>query len=245
MWWKRKQRDFSAEIEAHLQLEADQLRADGLTPDEANAAARRAFGNRTQAEERFYESQRWMFFDTLVRDVRFATRVLMKDARFSLLAILGLALGIGLSTSIFALINTAIHARSEMGETDPGFFGIARTEKGHPHAEPSLSYPDYVYFHSRATAFRAMRAESGRFLLMLGGAVAGRPTEAEPLSGRFESANFLSAVGLRPALGRVFSAAEEQIGGPAVAMLGFRLWQTRFGSDPGVLGKTLILYARS
>lgn len=69
MWWKRKQRDFHAEIEAHLNLEAVQLVSEGLTPREAQAAARRAFGNRTSAEERFYESTHWMLFDHLVRDV--------------------------------------------------------------------------------------------------------------------------------------------------------------------------------
>lgn len=246
MFGKRKQSDFHAEIEAHIELEAERLREDGLTPSEAREAARRTFGNRTLAEERFYESRRWMLLDNVLRDVRFATRVLMKDARFSILAILGLALGIGWSTSIFALINTAIHARAEMGETDPGFFGIARIEKGHPHAEVSLSYPDYVYFQSRATAFRAIKAESGRFGLILGApVVAGQRTEAEDVQGRFESANFLSAAGLRPTLGRGFSAEEEQIGGPPVAMLSFRFWQTHFGADPGVLGKTVILNAHS
>jgi predicted permease len=246
MFGKRKQSDFNAEIEAHIELEAERLREDGLTPEEAREAALRTFGNRTLAEERFYESGRWMFLDNLFRDVRFAARVLMKDARFSVLAILGLALGIGLSTSIFALINTAIHARAEMGETDPGFFGIARVEKGHPHSEVMLSYPDYVYFQSRATAFRAIKAESGRFGLILGApVVAGQRTEAEDVQGRFESANFLSAAGIRPTLGRSFSAEEERTGGPPVAMLSFRFWQTHFGADPGVLGKTVILNAHS
>jgi len=246
MFWKRKQRDFNAEIEAHIELEVDRLREDGLTAEEARSAALRTFGNRTLAEERFYESRRWMFLDNLFRDVRFAARVLTKDFRFSALAILGLALGIGLSTAIFALINTAIHARSEMGETGPDYLGITRAEKGHPRADASLSYPDYVYFQSRATAFRAIKAESGRFGLILGAPVAaGQRTEAQDVQGRFESANFLSAVGMRPVLGRGFSAEEEQIGGPAVAMLGFRFWRTHFGSDPGVLGKTVILNARS
>jgi putative ABC transport system permease protein len=246
MFWRRKQRDFNAEIEAHIQLEADQLRADGLTPKEARAAAIRAFGNRTLAEERFYESRRWMFLDNLFRDVRFATRVLMKDFRFSAMAILGLALGIGSSTAIFALINTAIHVRAEMGETDPGYVGVTRAEKGHPRADASLSYPDYLYFQSRATAFRAIKAESGRFGLILGAPiVAGQRTEAEDVQGRFESANFLSAIGLRPVLGRGFSAEEEQIGGPPVAMLSFRFWRNHFGSDPRVLGKTVILNAHS
>ena len=128
MFWRR-QKDFNAEIDAHLQLEADRLREDGLTAEDARSAALRTFGNRTLAEERFYESRRWMFLDNLLRDVRFATRVLKKDARFSLLAILGLALGIGLSTSIFALINTAIRLSSAVGETDPGFSASRGSKK--------------------------------------------------------------------------------------------------------------------
>src|SRR5271166_6934868 len=121
MLWRRKQQDFNAEIEAHLQLEADELRSEGVSPSDAQAAARRTFGNRTSAEERFYESARWMFWDHLVRDVRFAARVLTKDATFSALAILGLALGIGLSTAIFALINAAV--QSETGEVqDPASY---------------------------------------------------------------------------------------------------------------------------
>ena len=79
MWWRRKQRDFNAEVEAHLQLEADELVSEGLSPSDAQAAARRAFGNRMSAQERFYESTHWMLWDHLVRDVRFAARVLTKD----------------------------------------------------------------------------------------------------------------------------------------------------------------------
>src|ERR1700730_12385438 len=105
MWWKHKHQDFHAEIEAHLQLEADQLRAEGAPPAEAEAAARRAFGNRTAALEQFYESGRWMLWDHLVRDVRFAARVFRRDIRFSALAVLGPALGLAISTAIFAIVN--------------------------------------------------------------------------------------------------------------------------------------------
>jgi len=244
VFWKRKQCDYNAEIDAHLQLEADRLREDGLTPEEARSAALRTFGNRTLAEERFYESRHWMFLNNLFRDVRFAVRVLAKDARFSILAILGLGLGIGLSTAIFTLVNMAIHMRSEMGETDPAYISLTRTEKGHPRSDTSLSYPDYLYFQSRATAFRALKAESGRFRFILGASVvAGQRTEAEEAQGRFESANFLSAIGFQPALGRGFSAEEEQIGGPAVAMLSFRFWRSHFAEDPRILGKTVVLNA--
>jgi predicted permease len=246
MFWKRQQRDFNAEIDAHLALEADRLREDGLTPDEARAAALRTFGNRTLAEERFYESRRWMFFDNLFRDVHFAIRVLTKDARFSILAILGLALGIGLSTGIFSLINEAVRARAIAGETDAAYVGLNRFERDHPRSGPESSYSSYRYYLSHASSFRAIKAESGRFPFIVGaGVVAGLRTEAEDAQGRFESANFLSATGLQPAWGRTFSTEEEQIGGPPVAMLNFGFWKTHFAADPGVLGKTVVLNAQS
>lgn len=66
---KRKPSDFGAEIEAHLQLETERLREEGLSETEARAAARRGFGNVSQAEERFYESGRWLFWDHLRQDL--------------------------------------------------------------------------------------------------------------------------------------------------------------------------------
>jgi len=76
MWLRPKQQDSNAELDAHLQLEIEQLVSEGLSPEEVQAAAPRAFGNRLAAEERFCESGRWMFWDPLARDVRFAARVL-------------------------------------------------------------------------------------------------------------------------------------------------------------------------
>ncbi|MGE5326369.1 MAG: permease prefix domain 1-containing protein, partial [Deltaproteobacteria bacterium] len=78
-WRKRKQTDFSAEIEAHLALEVARLREQGMSEEDARAAARRNFGNVTRVEERFYESGRWMWWDCLRRDVRYGVRVLAKS----------------------------------------------------------------------------------------------------------------------------------------------------------------------
>jgi hypothetical protein len=76
---KRKVGDFSAEIEAHIKLESERLREQGLTADEARAAACRTFGNVMQAEERFYESGRWLWWDHLQQDFRFGLRMLAKS----------------------------------------------------------------------------------------------------------------------------------------------------------------------
>ena len=223
MWWKCEQQDFQAEIEAHLQLEADELRAEGLAPAEAQAAARRVFGNRTSAEERFYESGGWMFLDHLLRDVRFAARVLTKDARFSGLAILGLALGLGLSTAVFALMSACEKAASVELQDPASYVSLAGIVDGR---EERLSYSDYRYYRDHATAFRA--AYSGREGFILGPYAGGKTeTEAEDAQGRFVSANFLSGIGLQPALGRSFSEEEEQIGAP-VAVLNFGMWAPGF-----------------
>jgi macrolide transport system ATP-binding/permease protein len=237
MWGKRKPSDFRAEIEAHLRLEADQLRAEGLNPAEAETAARRAFGNRTRAEEQFYESGRWMFWDQLARDLRFGARVLAKDPRFSTLAVLGLALGIAVSTAVFTLINATLQA-NEVRQDANSYVGITRVINGR--AQGVFSYSEYCYYRDRATTLRAVTAESGRERFLMGQTSGG---EAEEVQGRFDSANFLSATGLQPALGRSFSAAEEQAGGAPVALLAFRFWKRRFASDPGVLGKTVTLNA--
>ena len=172
MWRKHKQQDFNAEIEAHLQLEADQLRAEGVPPDDAQSAARRAFGNRTAAEERFYESTRWIILDHLLRDLRFAWRVFAKDAVFSILAVLGLALGIGVSTAIFALFNAAAVLGADAVQDSASYVTLSALVKGR---QLNLSYADYRYYRDRATAFHSVDCYSSRQRLVLGPGAGGAP----------------------------------------------------------------------
>ena len=104
MFWRRKQSEFSAEIEAHLRLEADRLRELGLSDEEARAEARRAFGNVAAAEERFYEAGRWIWWDHLRNDIRYALRLMAKDARCTVIVVVTLAVGIAANSIIFSAL---------------------------------------------------------------------------------------------------------------------------------------------
>src|SRR5450631_2803652 len=104
-WRKRSAEDFAEEIKMHLELEADELRGEGLSEDEARSKARREFGNVRVAQERFYLKGRWLGLDSLLLNVRFGFRSLRKNPGFATTAILTLALGIGANTAVFSVMN--------------------------------------------------------------------------------------------------------------------------------------------
>lgn len=238
MWWRRrKHEDFQDELAAHLQLEAEALRAEGLSEEDARATARRALGNRTIAEERFYEASPLLPVQHALRDLRFAFRVLRKEPKFSVLTILGLALGIAVSTALFAFVSAGSQPRGT------GF--RAHDDVLHPETYLSINRNDnfgdfsarefrYLQEHTASTV--ELTAESEPSSLVLGTPTAS--ADAEEVFTRFESANFLAVRGLHPALGRTFNKEEESA---PLAVLSHAFWQRRFGGDPGVIGQTILL----
>ena len=122
---KRSAEDFAAEIKAHLELEADELKTEGVSPDEAQRKARQAFGNVTAAQGRFYMRGRWLALDKLGRDVRFGVRSLLLSPGFAATAIFTIALGIGANTAVFSVMN-AVLLRS-LPVSDPGRLVYLRT----------------------------------------------------------------------------------------------------------------------
>ena len=237
---KRKISDFAAEIQAHLELETERLKEQGLSDAEARTAARRAFGNLTRARERFYESGRWLWWDHLTQDVRFGVRTLSQSPAFTAVAVLSLALGIGANTTIFSYVNSLLlRPPSVVAAPDK-----LRAVWNHlPDGQfLQFSYPDYVYFRDHSQVFSGLVAYSSD------------PTrvswthdgETGLVMGQLVSGNFFSILGVKPSLGRAFLPEEDQapLRSPVV-VLNHRFWQLRLGSDSGVIGKNLTFNGNS
>lgn len=230
---RRRQGDFKAEIEAHLHLEADRLEQQGLTAEDARSAARRALGNPTRLQEQFYESKPWLLLDTLSQDLRFGLRILAKNPGSTAIAVLALALGIGVNTAIFSILNSAllkflpVHNPTELVMlTDPN---ASLVLGGRQTGERSLlSYTEFTELRDRATSVSGLCASQmllQRWPIRISG---GAQEEAQ---GRLVSENYFSVLGVEPALGRFFMPQKD----PSV-VISYNYWQRRFQGDPSVLG---------
>lgn len=232
-WRRRKPDDFHAEIEAHLHLEEDRLEEQGLTAEEARAAARRALGNPTKLQEQFYESKPWLFLDTLSQDFRFGLRILAKNPGSTAIAVLALALAIGINTAIFSILNAAllkflpVHNPAELVIlTDPN---ASLVLGGHQTGERSLlSYTEFVELRDRATTMSGLCASQ---MLLQRWPIRVSSGAQEEAQGRLVSENYFSVLGVEPAFGRFFMPQKN----PSV-VISYNYWQRRFHGDPSVIG---------
>jgi predicted permease len=229
---KRPASDFHAEIEAHLQLEIERLQEQGLSGEEARAAARRAFGNVTQAQERFYESGRWLWWDRLWQDVRFGLRMLAKSPGFTTVAVLTLALAIGANTAIFSVVDAVL--LRPLPFKDPARL-VWATE--HFAFGPStVVSADFPAWKDRNHVFEEIAASGGTSGANLTGA--GEPARVTVTN---VTTGLFSMLGVQPVAGRAFLAEEGKQGQEHVAVLSETLWRNRFGADPRIIGETIRL----
>jgi ABC-type antimicrobial peptide transport system permease subunit len=146
----RSDEDFAEEIASHIALEADQLAGSGRSPDIAAAEARRRFGNVGLARERFHESRGWPMIDSLVDDVRYATRLLRKSPIFTATAVLSLALGVGANTAVFTLVNAVLFKKLAVPNAER-LVWVRGDDRF-----PTMSYPTIARFRNRESGFAAV-----------------------------------------------------------------------------------------
>ncbi|MGH9839940.1 MAG: ADOP family duplicated permease [Blastocatellia bacterium] len=238
--WLRKQRDedLDAEIRSHLDEAIRDRIARGETPDEARANALREFGNVGLVKEVTREMWGCATLERLMHDLRFGLRMLRKNPGFSLVAILTLALGLGMNVAVFSVVNAVLlkplpYPEPERLVTIQNQF-MARNLKN-----AGVSAADYVDYRGRGRIFEEVAAGSSISFNLTG------VERAETIPGMMVTAGLFPLLGVKPVAGHVFSAEEDQPGRNQVAVLSAGFWRRRFGGDPQVVGRTLQLNDQS
>jgi len=235
---KRTAEDFAEEIRAHIELEAEELRREGLSNEDAPGKARRTFGNVRAAQERFYLQGRWQWLDKLSRDLKHAFRSLLESPGFTITAVVTLALGMGANTAVFSVMN-AVLLRS-LPVADANRVVYLRTSNppqgtGTIDTTETFSYPVYDALRKQTRGMAAVIA----YVPLSGNKVAVRyGAEPEEAEGDMVSGAFFSGLGVRLERGRGFTEADEKDHAP-VAVISNQYWTRRFGRSPDVLGTTL------
>ena len=229
--WRRRQRDFEDEIRSHLELATDQLIAQGMSPKDARLAARKRFGNVTAAQERYHDAGGLLW--QVLADLRYAFRVLRKTPLFSAIVIVTLALGIGVNTAAFSVVNGVLLAPLpyrapdrlvELWETLPNVDRIM------------ISYPDFVDWTKRSRVFEDI-ALYGPY----GGMANTTGDIPRQIGVGTATATLFRLLGVKPTIGRDFLPSEDQPGGTPVALLGDSYWRSEFAADTAVLGRVISL----
>jgi putative ABC transport system permease protein len=230
----RKDEDLAEEIESHLAHEQDVNDARGLSREEARRQARLKFGNPRTPREHIWRYRSLPWIESGWRDLRFALRGLAKTPGFTLIAILVIAVGIGVNTAVFSVINTVL--LKPLTYPDPQSL-MQLMNTGPRGSFPGANIPKFNIWKQQSSIFERVAAYDfgGAGLNLTGG------DHPEQVQGMHVSADFFALFGAPLTAGRTFTAAEDSPHGGHVAVLSYGLWKRHFGGDPNIVGRTVQL----
>jgi predicted permease len=228
MFGRRSQRDFEDEIRSHIDLEAERLRAQGLSPDDAERAARRRFGNVGVAEDRFYHAQRFASMQDSGRDLRHAWRALRRTPGFFITSVVTLGLAIGAVTGMFDVVNTVILKSLPFPDSDR-LVSVQGTAPGSDLPDLFAVGPEfYLHYKERSKLI------DGIFAFGSGTSTFRTANRVERIGMAWPSNDMYATLGVRPRLGRL-PVPED---GDDVVLISDQLWSSWFGRDRSVIGKS-------
>ena len=233
---KRLLKELDREIREHIELATQENIERGMSPEEARYAAMRKFGNVTRVKEDTKDVWSMVWLEQLAQDIRFALQQLRKSPAFAAVAILTLAFGIGAKTALFSIVNGVL--LNPLPYPQPEQL-VEVAAKSLPFSESSMSYPNLLDWIRENRSFTAIAGYRANPVTLTGSG------DAQHITGMRVSASFFSLLGVKPLIGRNFTADEDQQGAAPVVILSQGLWKSKFGSSAEILGKALTLNGKA
>jgi putative ABC transport system permease protein len=230
---RRRDRELEEELRLHLELATDDAQRRGHTLEDAARAARIRAGGVSQAMDALRDQRGLPSIDALMRDLRFAARMLTKDRWITLAAIIALAIGIAANTTVFTIVN-AILLR-DLPFDEPDRIVAIGTRVGNVRTlNAGVSYADFQDWQAAIQTFEGLGAMRETTMN-----VGDERVAPERFIGSYISANAFGLLRQQPIVGRDFSPDDDRRGAVPVVILGHSLWRNRYGSDHNVLGRTI------
>lgn len=228
---KRSENDFSAEVQAHIELETERLQEQGLSYDDARTAAYKALGNVARVQERFYESSHSIWWDKLRQDVRYALRMLRKSPGFTAIAVLTIALGIGATTAIFSVVDATLlrplpyPEPAQLVSIEDDLAGVGAHDVGMSQPEWQDLQHSGIFQYVSPTWFDENNLTGSS-----------QPSRVRLL---IVAPNYFALLGVKPQFGRTFNPEDYSPGLMPEVVISNGLWKRDFGSDRNVLNKSV------
>ncbi len=232
----RAERELSREVAAHLSLLEDDLEHRGAAPKDAPRLARRAFGGIEQAKECQRDERSFPWLEDAKRDVSFAIRRLRRSPGFTAVALLTVALGVGINSALFTLVNAVL--LRPLPVMAPEDLVLFTTGPGESKTDPYFPYPLYEQLRDSTTTLAGLAVGGNMTTAQLRSDASG---DSEPIRAERVSGNYFDVLGVKPAAGRLLTNADDQSGHATVVVLSDGFWARRFNRDPAAIGRSLVL----
>ncbi len=230
----RVERELDDEMRAHLAMLVDEKIATGLSPEQARRSALIEFGGVDQVKEQVRDVRMGARLEQVWLDVRYAARILRKNPGFTAIVVITLALGIGVNTAIFSLVDGILLRPLPYDQPDR-LVRLVQSQRQIGLESWNLSQATFTSLRDNTHSLEALAAYSTSGANLTGDG------DPERVSIGTVSADFFKVLGIAPVLGRAFRAGEDTPGNNGVCVISFGFWQRRFAGDPNIIGNSLNL----
>src|SRR5262245_17701182 len=229
-------RDIDEEFRIHVEMETEKNLKRGMPPAEARAAALKSFGDLGRNTERGYDIRGGGSLETFWQDLRYGVRMLLRRPGYTLVVTITLALGLGANAAIFSFVNAVL--LKPLPYPDPERIVSVR-EKRPDGGSNYISTLNFLDWERQNRCFQFLAAFTPDTVTLTGSGAPGQ------LNVHRVSASYFKVLGVEATLGRTFAASENEVGNDLVVVLSNRIWRSRFGGDPKVIGRKISLDAKS